>query len=50
MVRQIFKNRVVAAAGPLPVQLTVDNLKRWTRMRREISQRALTRGSRIFSA
>ena len=34
MVRQIFKNRVIAAAGPLPGQLTVDNLKRWTSMRK----------------
>lgn len=34
MVRQIFKGRVLAAAGPLPGQLTVDNLKRWTALRK----------------
>lgn len=36
MVRQIFKNRVIAAAGPLPGQLTVDNLKRWTSVRKGV--------------
>lgn len=34
MPRQIFKNRVIAAAGPLPGQFTVDNLKQWTKQRR----------------
>lgn len=34
MVRQIFKGRVLAAAGPLPGQLTVENLKRWTALRK----------------
>ncbi|KAH6984906.1 hypothetical protein BKA56DRAFT_671364 [Ilyonectria sp. MPI-CAGE-AT-0026] len=34
MPRQIFKNRILAAAGPLPGQLTVDNLKHWTRIRK----------------
>ncbi|KAF7562688.1 hypothetical protein G7046_g1428 [Stylonectria norvegica] len=34
MPRQIFKGRVLAAAGPLPGQLTVDNLKRWTELRK----------------
>lgn len=31
---QIFKNKVIAAAGPLPGQLTAENLKRWTENRR----------------
>src|SRR5687768_15225494 len=31
---QIFKNRVIATAGPLPGQLTIENLKRWTEYRR----------------
>lgn len=34
MPRQIYRNRVIAAAGPLPGELTVDNLKRWTKLRR----------------
>lgn len=34
MPRQIFKGRVIAAAGPLPGQLTVDNLQRWTALRK----------------
>lgn len=34
MPRQIFKNKVIAAAGPLPGSLTVENLKRWTSIRR----------------
>lgn len=34
MPRQIFKDRILAAAGPLPGQLTVDNLKHWTRIRK----------------
>lgn len=31
---QIFKNKVIAVAGPLPGQLNHDNLKRWTENRR----------------
>ncbi|KPM36801.1 hypothetical protein AK830_g9752 [Neonectria ditissima] len=34
MPRQIFKNRVIASAGVLPGQLTVDNLKRWSQIRK----------------
>ncbi|KAK7415865.1 hypothetical protein QQX98_005554 [Neonectria punicea] len=34
MPRQIFKNRVLAAAGPLPGQLTVENLDRWSQIRK----------------
>lgn len=34
MPRQIFKGKTFAAAGPLPGQLTVDNLKRWTSLRK----------------
>lgn len=34
MVRQIFKNKVIAAAGPLPGQLTVQKLQQWTEMRK----------------
>ncbi|KEY67244.1 hypothetical protein S7711_06711 [Stachybotrys chartarum IBT 7711] len=34
MPRQIFKNRVIAAAGPLPGLLTVENLKHWTQLRK----------------
>ncbi|RCI15895.1 hypothetical protein L249_3007 [Ophiocordyceps polyrhachis-furcata BCC 54312] len=34
MPRHIFQNRVIAVAGPLPGQLTVDNLRRWTEARR----------------
>ncbi|KAL4724929.1 hypothetical protein ACLX1H_008376 [Fusarium chlamydosporum] len=33
---QIFKGKVFAAAGPLPGQLSVDNLKRWTSLRKGI--------------
>ncbi|KAL2680900.1 hypothetical protein Neosp_008503 [[Neocosmospora] mangrovei] len=31
---QIFKGRILAAAGPLPGQLTVENLKRWASIRK----------------
>ncbi|KAH7258253.1 hypothetical protein MRS44_010227 [Fusarium solani] len=31
---QIFKGRIFAAAGPLPGQLTVENLKRWASIRK----------------
>lgn len=31
---QIFKGRVIATAGPLPGQFTVDNLKQWTKLRK----------------
>ncbi len=34
MVRQIFKGRVIAAAGPLPGQLTPQNLKQWISIRK----------------
>ncbi|UNI21394.1 hypothetical protein JDV02_007388 [Purpureocillium takamizusanense] len=34
MPRQIFKNKVIAVAGPLPGDLTVENLRRWTSLRR----------------
>ncbi|PFH60382.1 hypothetical protein XA68_11045 [Ophiocordyceps unilateralis] len=34
MPRQIFQHGVIAAAGPLPGQLTVENLRRWTEARR----------------
>jgi hypothetical protein len=34
MPRQIFKNKVLCAAGPLPGQLTTENLKHWTRIRK----------------
>ncbi|PNY24566.1 Uncharacterized protein TCAP_05496 [Tolypocladium capitatum] len=34
MPRQIYRNRIIASAGPLPGELTVDNLKRWTKLRR----------------
>ncbi|KAF9777016.1 hypothetical protein IL306_004722 [Fusarium sp. DS 682] len=34
MPAQIFKNRIIAAAGPLPGQLTVDNLTRWIKLRK----------------
>jgi hypothetical protein len=34
MVRQIFKGKVIAAAGPLPGQLTVENLRKWTAARK----------------
>ncbi|KAF5546361.1 hypothetical protein FNAPI_8869 [Fusarium napiforme] len=36
MVAQIFKNRIIAAAGPLPGQLTVENLKRWISLRKGV--------------
>ncbi|KAM0436064.1 hypothetical protein ACHAPT_002956 [Fusarium lateritium] len=36
MPAQIFKDRVLAAAGPLPGQLTVENLKRWTSIRKGV--------------
>ncbi|KAM5359094.1 hypothetical protein ACJZ2D_014737 [Fusarium nematophilum] len=36
MVRQIFKGRVIAAAGPLPGQFTVDKLKIWTSKRKGV--------------
>ncbi|KAF4454093.1 hypothetical protein F53441_3330 [Fusarium austroafricanum] len=36
MPAQIFKGRVLAAAGPLPGQLTADNLKKWTSLRKGI--------------
>ncbi|KAF5615880.1 hypothetical protein F52700_13176 [Fusarium sp. NRRL 52700] len=36
MVAQIFKNRIIAAAGLLPGQLTVENLKRWTSLRKGV--------------
>ncbi|QYT04306.1 BRCT domain-containing protein [Trichoderma simmonsii] len=34
MPRRIFKNLVIAMAGPLPGQLTVDNLRQWTSIRK----------------
>lgn len=36
MPRRIFKNLVIAAAGPLPGQLTVDSLRQWTSIRRGV--------------
>lgn len=36
MVAQIFKNRIISAAGPLPGQLTVENLKRWISLRKGV--------------
>ncbi|KAF5237312.1 hypothetical protein FANTH_10878 [Fusarium anthophilum] len=36
MVAQIFKNRIIAAAGPLPGQLTIENLKRWISLRKGV--------------
>ncbi|KAK2928517.1 BRCT domain superfamily [Fusarium oxysporum f. sp. vasinfectum] len=36
MVAQIFKGRIIAAAGPLPGQLTVENLRRWTSLRKGV--------------
>ncbi|KAK5989170.1 hypothetical protein PT974_10670 [Cladobotryum mycophilum] len=36
MPRQIFKNRVLASAGPLPGQLTLDNLQQWTKIRKGV--------------
>ncbi|KAF4977337.1 hypothetical protein FZEAL_6109 [Fusarium zealandicum] len=34
MAPQIFKGRVLAAAGPLPGQFTIENLKHWTKIRK----------------
>ncbi|PHH62691.1 hypothetical protein CDD81_6760 [Ophiocordyceps australis] len=34
MPRPIFKDRVIAAAGPLPDQFTIDKLKQWTAIRK----------------
>lgn len=34
MPRQIFRDRVIAAAGPLPGQLTTERLHHWTKLRR----------------
>ncbi|PHH75504.1 hypothetical protein CDD80_2338 [Ophiocordyceps camponoti-rufipedis] len=34
MPRRIFQDRVIAAAGPLPGQLTTENLRRWIEARR----------------
>ena len=34
MVRAIFKNLVLAAAGPLPGQFTDENLIKWTELRK----------------
>ncbi|CEI68599.1 unnamed protein product [Fusarium venenatum] len=36
MPSQIFKGKVFAAAGPLPGQFTVDNMKRWTSLRKGV--------------
>ncbi|KAF4989590.1 hypothetical protein FDECE_14664 [Fusarium decemcellulare] len=36
MPAQIFKGRVIAAAGPLPGQFTIENLKRWTSLRKGV--------------
>ncbi|RFU75950.1 anthranilate synthase component ii [Trichoderma arundinaceum] len=36
MPRRIFKNLVIATAGPLPGQLTVDNLRQWTSIRKGV--------------
>ncbi|KAM0214925.1 hypothetical protein ACHAQI_003407 [Fusarium lateritium] len=36
MPAQIFKDRVLAAAGPLPGQLTIENMKRWTSLRKGV--------------
>ncbi|KAH6605119.1 anthranilate synthase component ii [Trichoderma cornu-damae] len=36
MPRRIFKNTVIATAGPLPGQLTVDNLRQWTSLRKGV--------------
>ncbi|KAM0476708.1 hypothetical protein ACHAPX_006129 [Trichoderma viride] len=36
MPRRIFKNLVIAAAGPLPGQLTVDSLRQWTTIRKGV--------------
>lgn len=34
MPRQIFKGRIIASAGPLPGQFTIENLKQWTKLRK----------------
>lgn len=34
MAPQTFKNRVIATAGPLPDELTDENIKRWTELRK----------------
>ena len=34
MPRQIFKGCVIAIAGPLPGQLTIDNIRHWTELRK----------------
>ncbi|KAL6860884.1 hypothetical protein J3F83DRAFT_717193 [Trichoderma novae-zelandiae] len=34
MPRRIFKNLVITTAGPLPGQLTTDNLRQWTALRK----------------
>ncbi|KAL6913049.1 hypothetical protein ACHAPO_005000 [Fusarium lateritium] len=36
MPSQIFKGKIFAAAGPLPGQFTVDNVKRWTSLRKGV--------------
>ncbi|KAL6901717.1 hypothetical protein GGI43DRAFT_433761 [Trichoderma evansii] len=36
MPRRIFKNLVIATAGPLPGQLTVDSLRQWTAIRKGV--------------
>lgn len=36
MPRRIFKNLVIATAGPLPGQLTVDSLRQWTTIRKGV--------------
>ncbi|KAL7823451.1 hypothetical protein V8C26DRAFT_425534 [Trichoderma gracile] len=36
MPRKIFKNLVIATAGPLPGQLTTENLRQWTTIRKGV--------------
>jgi hypothetical protein len=36
MPRKIFKNLVIATAGPLPGQLTAENLRQWTALRKGV--------------
>ncbi|KAH0495390.1 hypothetical protein TgHK011_008947 [Trichoderma gracile] len=36
MPRKIFKNLVIATAGPLPGQLTTENLRQWTAIRKGV--------------
>jgi hypothetical protein len=36
MPTQFLKDRVLAAAGPLPGQLTIENMKRWTSLRKGV--------------